>query len=143
MKDFKKVLVPFDGSEHAKRALARAIYLAELCGAKLGLLYVVDLNKKISALEQVSTGGYVPGEFKEEGYQMLTAAIHLVPKEIEAENVVKIGRPSEVIIETCREGQYDLIVMGSRGLGNIQQLFMGSVSRYVLYHADCPVMITR
>ncbi|MPM89692.1 TRAP-T-associated universal stress protein TeaD [bioreactor metagenome] len=143
MKDFRKILVPFDGSEHAKRALTRAIYLAELCGAKLGLLYVVDLNKKISALEQVSTGGYVPSELKEEGYQVLASAIHQVPKEVEADNAVEIGRPSEVIIETCRAGKYDLIVMGSRGLGNIQQLFMGSVSRYALYHADCPVMITR
>lgn len=143
MEAFTKILVPFDGSEHARRALKRAVYLAERCGAKLGLLYVVDLNKKISALEQVSTGGYVPSEFKEEGYRMLAAAMHQIPKEIAAENIVEIGRPSEVIIETCKKEQYDLIVMGSRGLGNIQQLFMGSVSRYVLYHAPCPVMITR
>ena len=143
MEEFKKILVPFDGSEPAKRALKRAIYLAECCVANLGLLYVVDLNKKMSALEQVGTGGYVPNEFKEEGYRMLAAAIHKMPKELKMENIVKIGRPSEVIVDTCKEGRYDLIVMGSRGVGNIQQLFMGSVSRYVLYHADCPVMITR
>lgn len=107
MEGFKRILVPFDGSEHAKRALMQAVYLARLCGAKLGLLHVVDLNKKISALEQVSTGGYVPGEFKAEGYHMLAEAIKQVPKEIETENVVKIGRPSEVIIDICREGQYD------------------------------------
>lgn len=70
-------------------------------------------------------------------------AMDQLAKEIIKENIVKIGRPSEVIIATCREGEYDLIVMGSRGFGKIKQLFMGSVSQYVLYYAECPVMIVR
>ncbi len=45
---FKKILVPVDGSKHAGMALAQAVCLAELCGAALVLLYVVDLNQKIS-----------------------------------------------------------------------------------------------
>ncbi|MEN6567633.1 MAG: universal stress protein [Veillonellales bacterium] len=143
MTNFKKILVPFDGSEHAKRALMQAVYLVELCGATLALLHVVDLNKKISTFEQVSTGGYVPGELKEGGYHLLADAMHLVPKEIAVGTIVKIGQPSEVIIDTCKEGQYDLIVMGSRGFGKLKQLFMGSVSQYVLYYANCPVMIVR
>ena len=61
---FTKILVPFDGSEHAGRALASAANLAALGGAKLTLLHVVDLNKKISSIEQVSTGGYIPAELK-------------------------------------------------------------------------------
>ncbi len=136
---FENILVPFDGSEHARRALSQAVYLSELCGAKLDLLHVVDLNKKISAFEQVSRGGYVPGEI----YHMMADAMHQVPKEIHTDIIVEIGKPSEVIIDIYREGQYDLIVMGSKGFGKIKQLFMGSVSRYVLYHAGCPVMIIR
>lgn len=140
---FQKILVPFDGSEHAQRALTQAVALAELCDAKLVLLHVVDLNKKISALEQVSTGGYVPGEVQEEGRCMLAEALNHVSKEIKAESVVAVGLPSEVIVDICRDGGYDLIVMGNRGFGAIKQLFMGSVSQYVLCHAACPVMIIR
>ncbi|MBP2639794.1 MAG: UspA protein [Firmicutes bacterium] len=93
------------------------------------LLFVLNLNKKMAALEQVGTGDYVPNEFKEEGYRMLAVEIHKMLKELEPENIVTIGHPSEVIIDTCKEGRYHLIVMGSRGVANMQQLFMGSVNR--------------
>jgi hypothetical protein len=67
----KKTLRIFDGSEQARRALSPAVYLARLSRAKLDLWHGVDLNEKIATFEQVSTGGDVPGEIKEEGYYML------------------------------------------------------------------------
>lgn len=143
MREFKKILIPLDGSKHAKQALAHGIYLAEICKAKLGLLYVVDLNLKISSFEQVSTGGYVPHEVKDEGYQLVMNAMHEIPKEVETSPIVEIGSPAETIVDVCEREKCDLIVMGSRGLGAIQQIFMGSVSQYVLSHAHCPVMIVR
>jgi Universal stress protein UspA and related nucleotide-binding proteins len=143
MEQFEKILVPLDGSQHSLQALQQAVYLAELCGAQLELLYVVDLNQKISAFEQVSTGGYIPNELKEDGYEILAAAMQEVPKDIKAAMQVVIGQPSKTIIEFCEQEQCDLIIMGSRGLGKIEQFFMGSVSQYVLSHASCPVMISR
>lgn len=41
------------------------------------------------------------------------------------------------------EHPYDLIIMGSRGLTNLQQIIMGSVSQYTVNHAACPVMVVR
>lgn len=143
MEDFHKILVPFDGSEHAKRALARAVYLAELCMAELLLLNVVDLNKKISSFEQVSTGGFVPSDFKEEAFWILQNSANMIPKEIKTVNMVEIGRPSEVILEICLQEKCDLIIMGSRGLSTIKQLILGSVSDYVMSNSACPVMIIR
>lgn len=143
MGNFKKILIPLDGSKHAKQALAQGIYLAEICQAQLGILYVVDLNLKISSFEQVSTGGYIPQEVKEDGYKLVMKAMHEIPKEIETFPIVEVGSPSETIVDVCEREKYDLIIMGSRGLGAIQQIFMGSVSQYVLSHAPCPVMIVR
>ena len=62
MEEFQHILVPVDGSEPSVRALEKAVYLAEKCGSQVTLLTVVDMNKEISSFEQVSTGGYVPGE---------------------------------------------------------------------------------
>ena len=143
MNAFTKILVPFDGSEHAGRALASAANLAALGGAKLTLLHVVDLNKKISSLEQVSTGGYIPAELKEEGYKLLAEALHSLPKEISADTCVEIGAPPMVIVDVCKGGGYDLVIMGSRGLGRLQEFLVGSVSRYVVNAAPCPVMVVR
>jgi nucleotide-binding universal stress UspA family protein len=143
MKDFKKILVPIDGSAQAKQALKQAIYMAGLCQAEIGLLYVVDLNQQISAFEQVSTGGYVPSEIKEKGCQILADAMQDLPKKINAKSIVEIGVPPKVIIDVCEQWEYNLIIMGSRGLGAIERIVMGSVSQYVLMHASCPVLIVR
>lgn len=53
------------------------------------------------------------------------------------------GRPSNRIIETAKEGSFDMIVMGSRGLGGIKQFFLGSVSDRVADEAPCPVLIVK
>ena len=46
-------------------------------------------------------------------------------------------------MEKAKNENYDIIVMGSRGLGKIKSIFMGSVSQYVLKYAHCPVLIVR
>ena len=56
---------------------------------------------------------------------------------------LKKGRPADKIIETAKEGNFNLIVMGSRGLGGIKQLFLGSVSDRVADEAPCPALIVR
>jgi nucleotide-binding universal stress UspA family protein len=143
MKAVKKILVPFDGSVHAEKALAQAVFLAQLCQATLTLLHVVDLNRKISSFEQVSTGGYIPAELKEDGYALVLTACENIPKDVKTESLVEIGGPAEIITEISSRDGYDLIIMGSRGLRKVEQFFMGSVSQYVLAHAACPVMVVR
>jgi len=53
------------------------------------------------------------------------------------------GRPSNKIVETAKEGNFDIIVMGSRGLGAIKEFFLGSVSDRVADEATCPVLIVK
>ena len=54
-----------------------------------------------------------------------------------------IGDPAAEIIEIAEKEMADLIVIGSRGLGTIKGVFMGSVSQKVAHHSSCPVMIVK
>ena len=142
--DLKKILVPIDGSKQAYRAVKEAVYLAQLSGAELDILIVVDLNKEMAAFEQVSLSGYVPAELKEGAYKLLAELMHEeIPREVKARTFVEIGSPSEVIVEVCEREGCDLIVMGRRGFGTFRGLVMGSVSQYVLHHAHCPVLLAQ
>ena len=138
-----KILVPIDGSKQAFEAAKRAVYIAGLNNAEVTLLCVVDLNKEVAAFEQVSLSGYVPSELKEGAYNLLTELMHEIPREVKAKAKVEVGTPAEVIVETAQDGEFDLIVMGSRGFGTLKSLIMGSVSQYVLQHAHCPVLVVR
>lgn len=155
--DFKdiqlhKILVPIDGSKQSFKAAAHATSLAKLDEKiNLTLLYIIDMNKEVSSFEQVSLGGYIPMELKEKGYKIL----HELEKELifmdkehmlaphKVHSVVRLGIPAEVIVDTAKAENFDCIVMGSRGLGNLKSIFLGSVSRFVLQNAHCPVCIVR
>jgi len=54
-----------------------------------------------------------------------------------------IGEPFEKIVETAKNGNYDLIVMGNRGFSKIKRFFVGSVTQRVISEAPCPVLVIR
>ncbi|OUO40736.1 hypothetical protein B5F82_03060 [Megamonas hypermegale] len=112
-------------------------------GEYVNLLYVVDLNKEVSDFERVSLSGYVPENIKSKGIEILNKLAKEIPQEIKINTSIEIGFPTEVIVEKAKNENYDIIVMGSRGLGKIKSIFMGSVSQYVLKYAHCPVLIVR
>jgi nucleotide-binding universal stress UspA family protein len=53
------------------------------------------------------------------------------------------GKPGEAIVEAAREVNATAVVMGTRGMGTIRRTILGSVSDYVVHHADCPVIVCR
>ena len=143
MKVFKNILVPLDGSQAGREALLYALSLAETYQASVWILHVIDLNQYMSSFEQVSGSGYLPQEILDEGQKVLEEVCGLIPAGVTAKTLVKMGRPQERILETAEEMQADLIVMGSRGLGALKQMLMGSVSQHILVHAKSPVLVIR
>lgn len=141
--ELQHILVPVDGSEPSRRALEKAVYLAQKCGSSLTLLTVVDMNKEINSFEQVSTGGYIPGELKEKGYKLLLKLMPLIPDTIHAEAVVQIGDPAQNIVTYSEEHPVDLIIIGNRGLSGLKKIFLGSVSNYVLLRSHVPILIMK
>ena len=141
--ELQHILVPVDGSEPSRRALEKAVYLAQKCGSSLTLLTVVDMNKEINSFEQVSTGGYIPGELKEKGYKLLLKLMPLIPDTIHAEAVVQIGYPAQNIVTYSEEHPVDLIIIGNRGLSGLKKILLGSVSNYVLLRSHVPILIMK
>ncbi len=73
----------------------------------------------------------------------LEEATGLIPKGIAHEELFEIGSPGPALLELADDNHIDLIVMGSRGLGQIKGIFMGSVSSYMVSRAKCPVFIIK
>ena len=136
----KEILVPVDGSEGSDRAVAQAISMAEICDAKLNFLYVANINQlAINAclsdaiLEAVTKAGNV----------ILDRAMNLGPSGIEKEAFSETGSPAVVILDFAASNDIDLIVMGSRGLGLVKGVLLGSVSQYIVEQAKCPVLVVK
>ncbi|MDF2097123.1 universal stress protein [Aquibaculum arenosum] len=143
---FKNILVPFDGSAGAERALRRAIELARLCDAKLCILTVYRHHSMLEAsLSMVRKDD--PGNLDDimRGYAREVAehakSICAGESFEGARAFVKSGPAARTIIRFGKENNCDLIVIGSRGLGSIENYLLGSVSHKVTGLAECPVMV--
>ncbi|MBS5148539.1 MAG: universal stress protein [Veillonella sp.] len=62
---------------------------------------------------------------------------------VKVKSVFEVGSPGPALLAVAKKYNADLIVMGSRGLGPLKGLFMGSVSSYVTSHSTCPVLIIK
>ncbi|MGL5271054.1 MAG: universal stress protein [Selenomonadaceae bacterium] len=140
MGEIKRILVPVDGSESSDRAIDKAIALAQACGSKIDFLYVANINQlAINAclsdaiLDAVTKAGNV----------ILDRALEKVPKEIKSEGFSETGSPAVVILDFAAAENSDMIVMGSRGLGIVKGVLLGSVSQYIVEQAKCPVLVVK
>ncbi len=136
----KKIMVPVDGSESSERALEQAIELAVALKAKLAFLYVANVNQlavnsclSAELLEAVNKAGDV----------ILSHAEERVPEGVEAERLLETGSPASAIVDVAEDIGSDLIVMGSRGLGLVKGVLLGSVSQYVVENSKCAVMVVK
>ena len=138
---FKKIVVGIDGSAHSHRALEYAHGLAERFGAALWLVHAYphtsdmlgyDEYEKIVSRREIA-GQKILGEARQALGQ---SSVELYEELLE-------GPPTEAILNVAKIRQVDLIVVGSRGLGSIQEMLLGSVSHQLLHHATCPVLVVR
>lgn len=141
--EIKKIMVPLDGSPESAKAFTFGLDLAGKYGADLVLAHVVDMNEKMTALDQVTMSGYVPSEIMEDGYRLLSRFARKVPPDIRLDTVVHIGAPPQTLLSMAEDTKADLIVIGSRGLGAVRSIVMGSVSQYILHHARAMVTIVK
>ncbi|MBB5335741.1 universal stress protein [Pectinatus brassicae] len=143
MREFKSILVPIDGSAHSEHALQQAKYIAGLSNAALTILYVIDLNTAVTAFERLSMNTYIPDDIDAQGKEVLEKAKGIIGDLPNTDYELRVGDPAKIILSYSKDKNMDLIVMGSRGLGAIKQIIMGSVSQYLATHAECPVLVVR
>ncbi|MCI5837289.1 MAG: universal stress protein [Veillonellaceae bacterium] len=145
---FKHVMLPADGSENGIRALHHAIELVRLSKGTLTICHVANVVSVISGFDQIPNGtGYVSEQIAEDmeakGKEILARLVEMVPEDIPVETIFEVGSPGPTLTAIAENSDIDLIVMGSRGLGPIKGIFMGSVSSYIVSHAKCPVLIVK
>lgn len=146
--EYKTIVVPADGSENSKRALQHAVSIAERNKAQLVVVHVANIVSAISNFDQTPiSGGYVSEQIAEDmeetGKEILNDVVKEVPADVTVKSVFEVGSPGPAVLAVAKKFNADLIVMGSRGLGPLKGLFMGSVSSYVTSHSTCPVLVAK
>ena len=141
-----RVLLAVDGSEHSNRATEAVRSLASV--SSLTILHVIDQPRltypMIGPEIAKDLAMTVEQAMRAEGKQVLTRTLSRLSTHATAvEKRLEEGMPAEMICSVAKEVQADLILMGARGVGQIQELVVGSVSHRVLTGAPCPVVIIK
>lgn len=141
--EFKKILVPVDGSEAAGNALHYAVNMARNHGSSITLISVVDANDLLRETNDVMLTDEFMETLKVEGKEIVAQAAKDIPEEIPHDEVTVLGTPNYLIAKHAEEEGVDLIVMGNSGKGAFSSFVTGSVSQYVIHHVKCPVLIVK
>ncbi|TMK33933.1 MAG: universal stress protein [Actinobacteria bacterium] len=134
----KKIVVGFDDTEPARRALERAADLAEAFGAKLVVTSVAPLLVGVGRTAGPLDPADSPTEHRE---QLKDARALLEGRGVEADYVPAAGEPADTIVELADERDADMIVVGTREPGILQRILGQSVSERVAHEAHRDVLI--
>jgi nucleotide-binding universal stress UspA family protein len=146
-----KILIAYDGSEPSKHALDQGVSLAKLTDSEVTILSVIPritmplLPAEGAGVSPASIAQTSP-EFQQEMKKFYAESLEKAAEDLEEKypNIRVLtelmeGRPSFKIVEIAEDGDYDLIVIGSRGLGGISGWILGSTSRRVV--ETCTVLV--
>lgn len=138
---YRTILIAADGSENSYRAAKEAVKLAGATkDAEVTILYVIDHNEAQS--EDIHRGA--SPEYEMARQQKVQPIIDLLDQEkIFHKTEMIYGIPSHVISEYANDRNFDILVMGKRGLNPMQEMVLGSVSRSVLNKVEAPVLIVK
>jgi len=134
-----KILVPVDGSKHSMRAVEAAIDMAKTEASEVTLLSVsldmialewdTSISDKLRALSQdaLAKGKAL---MEEKGFTPHTIFVTGIS-------------PADEIVRTAKEQNFDLIIIGSRGLTGIKRFLLGGTATKVVNHSPCSVMVVK
>lgn len=144
----KKILLPIDNSEPSQRAGEYAISEADLDGADIIVLHVIDTHY-LNSLPQRDLREKLDKEFRMEGKE----AVEKFEKKIEDEKcagncknvklitMIKEGKPEEVILEIAKDEGVDQIIMGKSSKEGLERVVVGSTAEKVVRGTEVPICI--
>jgi nucleotide-binding universal stress UspA family protein len=130
---YTKILVPLDQSSQSELVFKQAEAIAKSSQARLMLLHCIPLEQRITPY----------GNLYGEELLNLSSLLREQLEGIIAEWDYKTGEAGYWIREIAKSWDADLIVMGRRGLSGLKEVFLGSVSNYIIHHVDCSVLIVQ
>lgn len=138
---FQKILLAADGSGHSVRAAKKAAELAKLSGnSEITVVYVIDgQTSKEDVLHNPDRS--VVEEKRRLRLQPVTSLFNSEDLNFKLEKL--LGEPGPAIVEYANKNEFDIVVVGSRGLNGLQEMVLGSVSHKVAKRVKAPVMIVK
>jgi nucleotide-binding universal stress UspA family protein len=140
---YESILIPTDGSDRTREAVAHGLGLAETYGATVHALYVADTD-----VMEYDNEGFDDSDVIEmlvrRGRRMTDAITQQASdRGLETEGAVVQGSPSQAILRYAAEHDVDLIAMGTRGRSGLARYLLGSVAESVISEAERPVLTAR
>jgi nucleotide-binding universal stress UspA family protein len=135
----ERIVVGFDGSEHARKALERAADISH--GATVAVVSAANVRRM-----RDPAGGLAPvdpEDAKQRTKALAEAREYLDGRGIKGLYIEGHGNPADVLIQEAEESGADLIVVGTRGLSPTKRALLGSVSTNVVHHAPGDVLVVR
>lgn len=141
---FSKILVAYDGSALGKEALNKTIEIAKQNERiEIEVVHVVTLSSLGMAYEGINIPELVESSMRQVKEIVGPAEEALSKITNHWRTVILEGQPAPKILDHAEQNGCDLIVMGSRGLTGLKELFLGSVSHNVVQHSSVPVFIIK
>ena len=142
---YRKIMIATDGSEQVRRAVATAIEIAKLSGAKLYAVYVMANDEfSMPYPKNVELEKSFFDYFRTEGKEA-TAYVETSGRDenVEVKSVILEGSPAQEIVNFAEGNDIDLIVMGTHGKNAVERFLLGSVAENVVRHSRKAVLVVR
>jgi len=138
-----KILVPVDGSENSLRALEHALFIAKSTGAQITAMHVIERPPTVYVESQKLLNDLM-SNYRKESTKILDKCKQVAEKSgVNLETVIAEGDAASSITGYAEQGGFDLVVIGSRGLGRLKEMVLGSTSNKVLHNMRCSVMVVK
>lgn len=134
----QRIVVGFDGSDNARKALARAAEIAN--GATVA---VVSATSPSTFMRDPAVSTEDPADVEARTEALAEAQKYLEEKGITGQYITGHGNPADVIVAEAEDSGADLIVVGTRGHNAARRVLLGSVSTNVVHHATVDVLVVR
>jgi nucleotide-binding universal stress UspA family protein len=142
----KKILIPIDRSGYSEKILAYGISLGKAWGAELTAIHVIDPGRGVPGGRVKEKEMEREEQAKREGMLVLDAINPMISKQginIKKEVIEKSDSIAKAIIGYAKQNNYDVIIIGTKGMTAVEEFFLGSVANNVIHHAHCPVFAIR
>lgn len=140
---FTNILVPVDGSDNSYRALDAALLFSEKLGSNITAVHIME-QVPITHIGSEKLLSEFLEAYKKENQDILSKCSEIATqKGLTIKTLLLQGNPASVILDYSKQEKFDLLIMGSRGMGKFKELILGSVSSKIVHHSPCAVLLIR